>query len=187
MARYTKSHAMYESIKYEDLVLKQLYAITLSPSDQKELTVDRHKNFTKSTKQIMITLSSIHYKLHFEWSPLGIMHWHGKIRIFDKETWFKDDLYKLKQIGHLCIRPITNLGEWDKYCEKQGLEVIEHINWYNDTVTTEPVAPREIERSDKREKGKRATPLASVPSGELGSRGSNLAGDGALTEDLFMI
>lgn len=148
MARYSKSHAMYESLKYEDIVLSKPYAITLSPADQKEDYKDRRTVFIRMTKNLMITLGSLHYKLHFEWSPLGIMHWHGIIQIYCKETWFKDDLPKLKGFGHFCIKEIKSLDDWVKYCSKQNLDTIEHINWKIAMIPEEGRgAPREFKRS----------------------------------------
>lgn len=126
---YTDTHAMYESVKYEDIVLGKEYAITLAPMDQKEDLVDPIRGFFKATKEKMMECRSLEYKLHFEFSPLGIKHWHGMIRIFDKKEWMLNDIRRLKRFGHVCVRKIDDIAKWVAYCEKQDGESIEHINW----------------------------------------------------------
>lgn len=130
------NNGMYGNVKYEDVQEDEVLAITISPMVQyvnqkraKErrpfewelLIKDRPKVQMKYVKKCLYYLKGIDYRLMLEYSPLGILHYHGYIRIFNKDKFYTHDLILLKEIGHFHIKKIDDLKKWEEYINKQKL------------------------------------------------------------------
>lgn len=165
------AHKMYESIKYENIVLGELLAITISPAEQhgglhkgnptsyEPATKDRPKAINKMLKKYLFHLTGADYRLYMEYSPLGIIHYHGYIRIVNKEMWASKDIMLLKEIGHFHVKKIDDMKKWDDYCKKQNtgielnsiIEVDESRRILNSKTLPEYSGDRESEENEAEE------------------------------------
>lgn len=130
---FKHKHEMYSSVKYEDIKINELLAITISPADQHNSTIsmkeyehiykvkDRRGANMRHVRKTLHQLTGSRYRLVFEYSPLGIMHYHGYIQIYDPLRWMDNDIGILKVLGHFCVKKIEDGEAWKKYINKQKL------------------------------------------------------------------
>lgn len=124
------SHDIHQLLKAEQIVLDTDYAFSYNPKEQHDLVSlsggeyeliikDRKKAFLRKTKLMLHNLKGSSYRLWFEVSPKGRMHWHGYIRIHDLNEWFMHDTMMLMHYGAVCIKEITDRPYWQDYVTKQ--------------------------------------------------------------------
>jgi len=164
MVRYKSyMNSAHQSVKVEDIYSSptKIFAITIAPSNQLDIrdpavkdgflyrTKDRIKAFKVYSKQALQDLQGSAYKLYFEISPLGIMHWHGFLHIIDIEDFMLNDLGVLKHIGAFCIREITDMNAWHVYCVKQGdlflIHRIQSLCWKEEDELIDCIKDQELE------------------------------------------
>lgn len=89
-----------------------MVALTISPPDVKHLSVDKililHKRVLSKVKST--------FMLYPELDASGRLHYHGVIQ---KTIKLKEDLEKIKQLGFIKVKPISDYSGWMKYCSKE--------------------------------------------------------------------
>lgn len=67
----------------------------------------------------MLRRCSNEYQIYPELSDSGHLHWHG---VFKQTDYRKCHMQVLpsfvKEMGFICVKKVTNLDEWLKYCKK---------------------------------------------------------------------
>lgn len=130
---------LHTSVDIDKIDSRVLYGLTINPSNQHDvkdasgyIVKDRPKAASKIMKIRLQGLKGSKYKLFFEVSPLGRLHWHGYIQIYDIKEWALNDIALLISLGAICIKPMTLDNRWPVYCKKQadlwGIS-ISHINF----------------------------------------------------------
>lgn len=87
-------------------------ALTISPPDDIKLDVKQllkihFKKIAKIKSNIM---------LYPELSTTGRLHYHG---IMERTIHVKEDLLQLEKVGFICVKAISDLKGWLKYCRKE--------------------------------------------------------------------
>lgn len=114
------------SIKFEDLKLKKVYALTFNPKDggdtnsQRVLRQDAY--VIREIKGTLATLShclkSAKICTKIEASPTGRIHCHGYVTIHDYIDWISE-IKMLTSLGTVVIKELTPDKEWEEYMSKQ--------------------------------------------------------------------
>lgn len=113
------------SLKLEDVDCSLWYAITINPSDAHQYwaSSDRQKMYVNWAQQTFYRLLlNTDYEMYLEISPLGRLHWHGKIRFCNTERLIKfymHDIHKLNNLSTFELDSISDEKIWDTYCRKQ--------------------------------------------------------------------
>lgn len=116
-----------------------LYAITINPDDSKQYNKRETKNLYDRMAKVKAYINetmlclpqfSIEYELYLELSEPSDstfgryprIHVHGLIRFDNNKSinqWLLYEFYRIMEHNMICIKPIDNLLEWEKYCKKQ--------------------------------------------------------------------
>lgn len=110
------------AISPEQIKIDTEYAITINPSDEHQYfrSSDRLKDFTNFWQTYIQNLQC-DLVLHLEVSKLGRLHWHGLIK-FPKQqninNFYLNDIHNLTLRSMQLIKPITDSGKWQEYCQK---------------------------------------------------------------------
>lgn len=109
------------------------YALTLAPSDDKQFWgecklsqngLSRVRMFYDQQKvSVYRMLKGYDYKLDLESSPLGRLHWHGRIKFKDDDKiidFYVNRVPNLIKGYTICVKPIKDDDIWRTYCKKQN-------------------------------------------------------------------
>lgn len=111
--------------KFELMVLKDPYAITINPIDEFDVKQPLSAWIAKQHRLLSDLLFDCNLTLYLEASPVGRLHFHGTIKI-DNFLGYLRTLNCLQKYGTFCIKPIREAMEgseyesWDAYCKKQS-------------------------------------------------------------------
>lgn len=118
-APFTKT----EIISPEEIILKEVYSITINPSDKRQYfdCIDRVELLVEYMEKEICKVPNVDLKLHMEISRTGRLHFHGTISFNSYETitrFYKCHIHQWLEWGHINIDTIKDKEVWKTYCEK---------------------------------------------------------------------
>jgi len=110
-------------ISPEEIVLKQVYAITINPCDKRQYfdCTDRIIKLTEYMEQQLLEVPNIDFKLWMECSRNGRLHFHGTICFptYDSiKHYYVIQLHKWLELMNIEIKIINDIEVWQTYCTK---------------------------------------------------------------------
>lgn len=120
-------HAKYLCVSPEDVIIDHDYAFSINFEHQTNVYNQKSDSFQYTRplaqfkdycKKVLMRMKGCSYKIYFEMSPLGRMHWHGYLRIHDIHAFYTFDIQILKSYSTFVIKPITD-EKWNAYVLKQ--------------------------------------------------------------------
>lgn len=115
-------------MKFEEMQEEVMYAVTINPDDDyqcwnEHFTELRLTAFIDKTKNVLhkLTKDSCHLELYIETSPVGRLHYHGYITLYNKIDFYINCIHELLKHFHIEIDTLTEDNKWETYITKQQL------------------------------------------------------------------
>jgi hypothetical protein len=121
------------SLKIEDIKIDVFYAISISPDDNHQewgikkdnQSYKQRLDLFKTNQSLLINriLQPCRYKLFLEISPLGRLHWHGKIKFVDMDCvkrFYLTQIHQLTSVATFELDEIEDDDKWQAYITKQN-------------------------------------------------------------------
>ena len=123
------SNCRWKCLPMESLQQGELYTFSLNPESQPAMY--QENKIQKWYSGIVKDLSKIkhaEYHLKLEMSRLGRLHYHGTIRVTCVWKFYLEDIAKLCAIGSFEIDGIDSMDEWQRYMDKNEIQMREMCN-----------------------------------------------------------
>lgn len=112
------------------------YTFTLNPESQPALyQTNKIQKWYCDIIKDMSKLKACIYELNLEISKLGRLHYHGWIRITTPWRFYLEDIPYLCTVGSFEIDTISDMDEWQRYMDKNKIEMLQMCNAHNIPLT----------------------------------------------------
>lgn len=123
-------------ISPEEIQLKQVYAITINPSDKRQYfdCTDRVQKLTEYMEKLILTVPNIGFHLWMECSRNGRLHFHGTISFPSYDSirrFYVIQLHSWLDLLNIEMKVIDNVEKWNAYCIKSKHLIDVYINTYD--------------------------------------------------------
>lgn len=120
------NNSKWKCLPMESLQQGTIYTFSLNPESQPAMYAEnRIQKWYAGIVKDLSKIKHAEYHLKLEMSRLGRLHYHGTIRITTVWKFYLEDIAKLCAIGSFEIDGIDNMDEWQRYMDKNEVQMKE--------------------------------------------------------------